>query len=179
MRWTAAPILILAGILVACAAGAEEPGDGEPGSSRIEPEAAGSRDSHGSDTSPPAGQATLPSGRVVFLSLALSPAEQARGYMERKEIRPDEGLLFLFERPGVHRMWMKNCLVPIDMIWLNGRNRILAIEHAAPPCRTESCPAYGPFINSHAVLELRGGSALEEELKVGDFLQIVTDLVSP
>jgi uncharacterized membrane protein (UPF0127 family) len=116
---------------------------------------------------------------VVFLGLALSPAEQARGYMERKEIRPDEGLLFLFERPGVHRMWMKDCLVPIDMIWLNGRNRILAIEHAAPACQKEPCPAYGPFINTHAVLELRGGSALDEELKVGDHLQIVTDLARP
>jgi uncharacterized membrane protein (UPF0127 family) len=115
---------------------------------------------------------------VVFLALALTPAEQARGYMGRKEIRPDEGLLFLFERPGVHRMWMKNCHVPIDMIWLDGRNRILAMEHSAPPCRAEPCPAYGPFINVHAVLELKGGSALEEGLRVGDHLPIVTDLAT-
>jgi uncharacterized membrane protein (UPF0127 family) len=72
-------------------------------------------------------------------------------------------------------MWMKNCLVPIDMIWLNGQNRILAIEHSAPPCHREPCPAYGPFINTHTVLELRGGTAVEEGLKIGDNLEILTD----
>jgi uncharacterized membrane protein (UPF0127 family) len=151
MRWTVVPSLILASVLSACAAGAEEPAGGDAVPRRLKPEVSESGDPRGKDMSPP------------------------RGYMGRKEIRPDEGMLFLFERPGVHRMWMKNCLVPIDMIWLNEQDRILAIERSAPPCRKEPCPAYGPFISVHAVLELKGGSALAEKLEVGDHLQIVTD----
>ena len=79
-----------------------------------------------------AGMATLPSGRGFLLELAITPEEQARGYMFRDEIRPDEGMLFLGSRPAIRRFHMKNCRVPIDMIWLDQDYRVVGIEHAAP-----------------------------------------------
>ncbi|NIP97438.1 MAG: DUF192 domain-containing protein, partial [Akkermansiaceae bacterium] len=58
----------------------------------------------------PAGQVTFPSGRVFHVDLALTWADQARGYMGRREILPEEGMLFVYDRPGVRKFWMKNCL---------------------------------------------------------------------
>ena len=127
----------------------------------------------------PAGQVTFPSGRTFLVELARTPAEQARGYMGRAEIRPDEGLLFYNEAQGVRRFWMKNCLVPIDMIWLDSDHRVLAIEHAAPPCESDPCPAFGPFIPSYHVLEVAGGVAASEGLARGDRLHIVLDPLPP
>jgi uncharacterized membrane protein (UPF0127 family) len=151
------PSLTVVFLLAACAAGAEE----------AVPEKA---------PDPPMGRVTFPSGRTFLVELALTAEEQARGYMWRQEIRSDEGMLFLYDRPGVYRFWMKNCLVPIDMIWLDGEDRVLAIEHSAPPCHDPQCPSFGPFMTSHAVLEIRGGVAEEEGLKPGDRLEILTDI---
>ena len=131
----------------------------------------------GGDAPTPAGQVTFPSGRTFLVELAVTPEEQARGYMGRREIRPDEGILFYGEAPRIRRFWMKNCLVPIDMIWLDRDYRVLAIEPEAPPCKKDPCPRYGPSMPSHHVLEVRGGVAAEEGLSRGDRLEVVTDQI--
>jgi uncharacterized membrane protein (UPF0127 family) len=127
----------------------------------------------------PAGQATFPSGRVFYLDLAITRAEQARGYMWRQTITPEEGLLFIHDRPGIRKFWMKNCLTAMDMIWLDDDGRVLFIEHEAPPCEADPCPSYGPNIPSFYVLEVEPGAALEEGLSAGDRLQIVIDRDRP
>ena len=99
-----------------------------------------------------------------------------RGYMERREILPDEGLLFINRSAAVRQFWMKNCLVPIDMIWLDGNDTVVAIEHSAPPCRQDPCPSFGPLVTTLDVLEVAGGIAAEEGLSAGDQLTIVTDV---
>lgn len=121
------------------------------------------------------GRVTFPSSRVFFVTLALTVEEQERGYMGRREIASDEGMLFVYKRPGIRRFWMKNCLIPIDMIWLDREDRVVAIEHAAPPCRADPCPLYGPRVPSYNVLEVNGGTATKEGLEPGDKLVVVTD----
>ncbi|MFQ5718444.1 MAG: DUF192 domain-containing protein [Acidobacteriota bacterium] len=127
----------------------------------------------------PVGQVTFPSGRGFFVDLAITPAEQARGYMGRSEIRDDEGILFHGDGPRVRRFWMKNCLVPIDMIWLDQDYRVLFIEHSAPPCREDPCPGFGPLFPTTHVLEVKGGIAAAEKLAVGERLRVVTDPIPP
>ena len=124
------------------------------------------------------GQVTLPSGREFLVSLAVTPEEQARGYMYQNHIPPDEGMLFVYEEAAVSNFWMKNTLVSLDIIWLDRENRVVAIEHSAQPCKEDPCPLYGPRIPTFSVLEVRGGIASEEGLETGDRLQIVTDLQS-
>ena len=130
-------------------------------------------------SAPRAGQVTFPSGRVFFVELAISSEEQARGYMGRREIGPEEGLLFHNQEPAIRRFWMKNCLVPIDMIWLDGEHKVLYIERSAPPCVADPCPSYGPFVPSLHVLEVAGGIAAEAGLAAGDHLEVVTDPTTP
>lgn len=128
---------------------------------------------------PPAGQVTFPSGRVFSVDLALTLEQQRRGYMGRKVIAPDEGLLFLYNRPGIRSFWMKNCLTDLDIIWLDTEDRVLYIEHSAPPCRSAPCPSYGPAQPALNILEIAGGTAAREGLRTGDRLLIVTDLDRP
>lgn len=127
----------------------------------------------------PFGQVTFPSGRVFNVDLALTWQQQARGYMGRRQIQPEEGMLFVYTRPGVRKFWMKNCLTAIDIIWLNAENRILYIEHSAPPCDADPCPSFGPDEPAGNVLEVAPGTALAEGLKRGDPLQVVMDSGRP
>ncbi len=127
----------------------------------------------------PAGQVTFPSGRVFFVDLALTLEQQARGYMGRKAIAPEEGLLFLYKRPGVRTFWMKNCLTELDIVWLDSEERVVYIEHSTPPCRVDPCPSYGPAQPTSSVLEVAGGTTAREGLRPGDRLLIVTDLERP
>ena len=115
----------------------------------------------------------LPNGKSVTAELAVSDEEGARGLMFREKVLPDQGMLFVFEREGLHSFWMKNTLVALDMIWLDSQKRVIYIAADVPPCREDPCPSYGPGLPARYVLELQGGRAAADGVKVGDQLQFV------
>lgn len=115
----------------------------------------------------------LPSGAEIEAELAISSKDQARGMMFRSEVPPDTGMLFVGSRAAPRSFWMYQCLVPLDMIWLDGARRIVEIVREAPPCREDDpqrCPSYGGNANSVYVLELAAGQAAARGLEVGDQL---------
>jgi len=120
------------------------------------------------------GQATLPSGRVLVLEVQRTPEERARGYMGRAHVGDDEGMLFVHPQAAVRKFWMKNCLVSLDLIWMDADHRIVHIEHEAPPCGPDECPGIGPDRLANDVLEIRGGLARLEGLNIGDRILIRT-----
>jgi uncharacterized protein len=113
------------------------------------------------------------SGASVTAELAVTEEERARGLMFREKILPDQGMLFVFEDMGLHSFWMKNTLIPLDMLWLDNDKRIVHIESGVPPCQEDPCPSYGPRVPARYVLELKSGRAGELGLKVYDRLQFV------
>ena len=115
----------------------------------------------------------FPGGKSVTAELAVSEEERARGLMFRKEILPGQGMLFVFREDGIHSFWMKNTLVSLDILWLDGDKRIIHIEADVPPCREEPCPSYGPLSPSRYVLELKAGRAAELGLEVSNRLQFI------
>ncbi|MGD0781551.1 MAG: DUF192 domain-containing protein [Candidatus Aminicenantales bacterium] len=112
----------------------------------------------------------FPDGRSVTAELALTETERARGLMNRETILPDQGMLFVFGEEAVHSFWMKNTLIPLDMLWLGSDRRIIHIERDVPPCKADPCPSYGPQRPASYVLELKGGMAAAFQLKVQDRL---------
>lgn len=115
----------------------------------------------------------FPGGRSVTAELAVSDAERSRGLMFREKVLPDQGMLFVFEREDRHSFWMKNTLVPLDMLWLDSAKRVIHIAANVPPCKEDPCPSYGPDVPARYVLELRGGGAAENGIKLNDQLQFV------
>ena len=129
-----------------------------------------------SDSQPvqlPTTQVTLPDGALIEAELAISPAEQARGLMFRAELPPDRGMLFVGSRSSRRSFWMYQCLIPLDLIWLDGAHRIVEIVRSAPPCSSTDpgdCPSYGGNANSVYVLELAAGQSDAHGLQIGDRL---------
>ncbi len=117
---------------------------------------------------------TLPNGERIQAELAVFPGERQRGLMSRPEMPADQGMLFFFETPGLHRFWMFQTLIPLDMIWLDSERRIVFINRDTPPCPPElgaGCPTYGPTEDlARFVLELNAGEAAQRGLELGDRL---------
>lgn len=120
------------------------------------------------DTSP---RVILPDGFVVKTEIAADEETRAQGLMFRDQLRPGTGMLFFFPADGEYPFWMRNTLIPLDMIWINADRKIVAMHHDVPPCKTQECPSYPPRATSRYVLELAGGEARKHGLKVGDPLR--------
>lgn len=118
-------------------------------------------------------QVFFPNGKIITAELAVSDAERARGLMNREIINPDQGMLFVFDNEGVHSMWMKNMLIPLDFLWLDREQRIVHIEENVPPCERDPCPSYASKIPAMYVLELKAGSIKQNGLNLYDKIDFV------
>ncbi len=110
---------------------------------------------------------TLPDGKPLEVEIARTPLELNRGLMFRTDLPEDRGMLFIFERPGKNQFWMKNTLIPLDILWMDDRKRIIHIAFQVPPCKLDPCPVYGPAADSHYVLEVKAGVAHKRGLRIG------------
>lgn len=120
--------------------------------------------------------AVFPSGAQFDVEIAADPESRQRGYMFREHVGPDEGMLFLFEGPGRHSIWMKNCRVPLDIIWLDASWGVVEIAHERPPCpKRGECPSIAPLRMATYVLEVAGGVARQHGLEIGDRIEIVAE----
>jgi len=110
---------------------------------------------------------TLPSGTVLQVEVMVKDEDRAMGLMFRPSLPRDRGMLFVFERPDFHGIWMKNCRFPIDILWLDEERKIVHVAEAVPPCKAEPCPVYNPLRRAAYVVELNAGQARREKAVVG------------
>jgi hypothetical protein len=115
----------------------------------------------------------MPSGGVYKVELARTPEEQEQGLMFRESLPERTGMLFLFPDAQPHRFWMKNTMIPLDMIWMDEAGKVLFISADTPPCKADPCPTYGPDAPARNVLEISGGMAAKEGIKVGTVLRLI------
>lgn len=103
------------------------------------------------------------------VALAQTPEEQERGLGNVSSMPADAGMLFIFPTSDKYGFWMKDTLIPLDMIWLDEEKRIVYIEKEVQP---ESYPnIYTPDTPALYVLELNAGLVEKNNLKLGDFAQ--------
>ena len=114
---------------------------------------------------------TLPDCFVVSVEVVADDELRAQGLMFRDHLDPSNGMLFFFPQDGEYPFWMKNTLIPLDIIWIDANQRIAHVKHDVPPCRTTECPSYPPNAVSRYVLELAAGGAKQHGLKAGDQLR--------
>ncbi len=121
----------------------------------------------------PGPRVVLPSGAVYALELARTPEQQTQGLMFRESLPSRTGMLFLFDDAAPHHFWMKNTMIPLDMIWLDESAKVLFVSADTPPCRADPCPTYGPDAPARSVLEIAGGLGAREKVTVGSTLQVL------
>jgi uncharacterized membrane protein (UPF0127 family) len=117
-------------------------------------------------------RAVMPSGAVYRLELALTPEDQAQGLMFRESLPPNTGMLFVFPASEPHHFWMKNTMIPLDMIWMDESGKVIFVSANTPPCKADPCPTYGPDDPARQVLEIAGGLAAKEKITVGSSLKL-------
>jgi uncharacterized protein len=99
------------------------------------------------------------------IELAETPAQMEQGLMFRRELAPDAGMLFDFKQPTMATMWMRNTLIPLDMLFVDANGRIVNIHERAVPRSDAIIAAASPV---RAVIELNGGTAARLGIKPGD-----------
>ena len=92
----------------------------------------------------------------VFVELARSPRQIQRGLMYRRHLQPDRGMLFLFPRERVQSFWMKNTLIPLDMIFVTSGMEVAGVVENAEPLTEVSRSVGKP---SQYVIEVNAGWA--------------------
>ena len=98
------------------------------------------------------GQITL-SGNEYAVEIARSTKERRRGLMYRDQLDKRHGMLFIYPRMGNHRIWMKNTLLPLTVIWFDETKTAIDVKKLVP-CTTDVCPDFGVSKPSKYVLEL-------------------------
>lgn len=108
---------------------------------------------------------TAGGGQQFAVELAVTSEQRAQGLMYRQRMPADAGMLFLYPAVRPVSMWMKNTLIPLDMLFIGDDGRILHIAERTIPGSTATISSMQP---ARAVLELNGGTAARLKIQVGD-----------
>ena len=104
--------------------------------------------------------------RHVFqIELATTPEQKSQGLMFRRSLAPDGGMLFIYPSVRTITMWMRNTLIPLDMVFIAADGRIVKVAQRTVPMSLATISSDGP---AKAVLEVNGGTAARLGLKPGD-----------
>ena len=125
------------------------------------------------------------SKQVFVLEVVSDEASIARGLGGRAELAPDQGMLFVFPSNLPRRFWMKDCLIDIDIMFLDPLGRITAIHtmKAEPPRGADETQAdyeqrltrYPTSLGAQYAIELQSGRIKELGLEIGDKVQLPHD----
>jgi hypothetical protein len=126
-----------------------------------------------SEVNPP-----LPTGKIILtdrvtvtVELARSQVEKSRGLSGRMDLKPGQGMLFVYDLPQPIGIWMKDMRFPLDIIWVR-EGKIVHIEKNAPPLSSGS-PEKVYTATADLVLEVPAGFATKEKIRVGDSARMV------
>jgi uncharacterized protein len=108
---------------------------------------------------------------AVNVEIADSTAERAQGLMFREFLDDKSGMLFVFDNVDFHSFWMKNTLIPLDMIFISEDLEIVDIIYAEP-CETEQCRGYKPEKAAKYVLEVNGNFTIKNYIEIGNKITI-------
>lgn len=128
-----------------------------------------------SDAGLPAGEVILrPPGREdvrVRVEFAVEPETQRLGLMHRERLDADAGMLFVFPLPQRrHTFWMRNTLIPLDMIFIDDGFQVVGVVERAEPLTDTSRRVAAP---SRYVLEVNGGFAEEHGIVAGTRVEVI------
>ena len=101
------------------------------------------------------------------VEIASTPEQQQTGLMYREHLAQNTGMIFLFQAPRVANMWMKNTLIPLDMIFFDKTGRIVATHYHANPHDETVISSNVPVAG---VLEINAGELERNQIRLNDHL---------
>jgi uncharacterized protein len=113
----------------------------------------------------------FPGGSTINAEIAQTEEQKTVGLMFRKYLGLNEGMLFSFPNSLERTFWMKNTLIPLDMIFIAENMTVVKIHHAVP-CEEEPCPFYSSGKPAKYVLEVNGNYTLAHGIKEGSKVEI-------
>jgi len=106
----------------------------------------------------------------VFVEVPDDQEEFMRGLMFRQHLPWNAGMLFAFNDEDPQTFWMKNTLIPLDMVFVDSDSKIVDIVENVPPCKQDECPTYSSKEPAQHVLEVNAGFVQDKGVKIGDQL---------
>ena len=117
--------------------------------------------------------------KILEVQIADTEPRHVRGLMFQNELPFDQGMLFVFDKPGPKSMWMLNMQFPLDIIWFDEDGNIVSISKDVPPCQTPSeimaCESDGATSrDAKYALEVTAGFVDEFEIDKNSKLEIIS-----
>lgn len=106
---------------------------------------------------------------LVDVEVAANELARTRGLMWRKELPEGQGMLFVFQNEEPHSFWMRNTLIPLDMIFIDAEGEIVGIVHRAEP---KTLVSRRVDADSKYVLEVPGGWAEQKAVREGSKVEL-------
>ena len=110
--------------------------------------------------------------------IADSEPRRIRGLMFEDQLPYDQGMIFVFEKPGLHSLWMLNMQFSLDMIWFDQDGKIVHIEKDVPPCKTAleitTCQSIVPDEEAVYILEVTSGFIDQNNITKDSVLKIIS-----
>jgi len=108
----------------------------------------------------------------ISAEIADNESERRYGLMFRESLGEYSGMLFVFDREQPVSFWMRNTIIPLDMVFINESLDIVGIQHNAEPCKADPCTSYVSGVPVKYVLETNGGFCMQNGVKEGNKIEI-------
>ena len=108
---------------------------------------------------------------AVNVQIADDSNERARGLMFVESLDENAGMFFVFERESYLTFWMKNTLIPLDIIFIDEKLKIVDIKNAMP-CSQNPCELYKSTAPAKYVLEVNGNFTIKNSIRPGNKIKV-------
>lgn len=108
----------------------------------------------------------------IEVEIPTTREERTTGLMNRTYLPEDNGMIFIFDEECINKIWMKNMLIPLDIIWLDYKGIIIHIDKNVVPCN-EYCRSFGPESCSKFAIEVNGLYTDRHNINIGDRVRMI------
>ncbi|MGY6275964.1 DUF192 domain-containing protein [Methylomonas sp. MgM2] len=121
------------------------------------------------------GSVTFPDSYQIKVEIADTHQRRKTGLMHRPSLPENSGMLFVYQDSAIRGVWMKNTLIPLDVLFLSDNGKVVSMLHNLQPCGKEPCPISVSTENARYMLEVTAGSIDKHHIGIGDMLLLDYD----
>jgi hypothetical protein len=109
--------------------------------------------------------------KPFLMDIAKTSEERNLGLMYKESLDSNKGMIFIYNKEKKYSFWMKNTMIPLDIIWLNKSKNVVYISKNTQPCKQNDCPSIKPNRRAIYVLEINANLSDKLGLNIGDLIE--------